>query len=196
MSHKLCDRPGEIADLHCETQRCCHTRPNEPRDDACSAGLSRGRFRHWPARCGTSMRRSTANRVPAATAQGPDASLHAYYEAAWQQDQAALCLSGGGIRSAAFSLGVLQALAQQRIAVQVPLSLHGVRRRLYRRLADGVAARHNGGDVAKVQNLLAVSTAPPELRRAAPLHRLPGAAPGLASRRTSGPASCCGCATF
>src|SRR5436190_22551042 len=50
---------------------------------------------------------------PVAAGQGPDASLRAYYNAALEQNQAALCLSGGGIRSAAFSLGVLEALAQK-----------------------------------------------------------------------------------
>ncbi len=38
-----------------------------------------------------------------------------YIEAAHGRDQAALCLSGGGIRSAAFCLGVLQALAQKKL---------------------------------------------------------------------------------
>src|SRR5262249_57459017 len=36
---------------------------------------------------------------------------HALYQALNDLDRAALCLSGGGIRSAAFSLGVIQALA-------------------------------------------------------------------------------------
>ena len=38
--------------------------------------------------------------------------LEGYYEAAFAQENAALCLSGGGIRSAAFALGVVQALAR------------------------------------------------------------------------------------
>ncbi len=38
-------------------------------------------------------------------------SLQAYCDAALQKNQAALCLSGGGVRSAAFGLGVIEALA-------------------------------------------------------------------------------------
>jgi hypothetical protein len=40
-------------------------------------------------------------------------ALDACYKEALRKDQAALCLSGGGIRSAAFALGVLQALAKK-----------------------------------------------------------------------------------
>lgn len=38
-----------------------------------------------------------------------------YFEQALTKNQAALCLSGGGIRSAAFSLGVMQSLARNRL---------------------------------------------------------------------------------
>lgn len=38
-----------------------------------------------------------------------------YHTAVLQRRQAALCLSGGGIRSAAFALGVLQALSEKRL---------------------------------------------------------------------------------
>jgi Patatin-like phospholipase len=41
-----------------------------------------------------------------------------YRKAVQKQGQAALCLSGGGIRSAAFSLGVLQVLAHHRLLTQ------------------------------------------------------------------------------
>ena len=41
--------------------------------------------------------------------------LEGYYEAAFAQENAALCLSGGGIRSAAFALGVVQALARMEL---------------------------------------------------------------------------------
>jgi hypothetical protein len=41
--------------------------------------------------------------------------LAAYQEEVLERGQAALCLSGGGIRSAAFALGVIQALAQMRL---------------------------------------------------------------------------------
>jgi len=98
----------------------------------------------------------------AATAQGPDASLHAYYEAALQQEQAALCLSGGGIRSAAFSLGVLQGLARNGLLT----SFH------YLSTVSGggyiggwlnVLLHERHGNAAEVQALLAAKTAPPEL---------------------------------
>ena len=66
----------------------------------------------------------------------------------------ALCLSGGGIRSASFALGIIEALAvhprpatsaeqsdkqaEERIrlvSAPVPVSLHRIGRRLYRKLA-------------------------------------------------------------
>src|SRR5262245_35598108 len=47
-------------------------------------------------------------------ASGPE-PLRSYFKAALKKNQAALCLSGGGIRSAAFSLGVLQALADRQL---------------------------------------------------------------------------------
>src|SRR5262245_33059845 len=43
------------------------------------------------------------------------ASEDDYRVAMRDKEQAALCLSGGGIRSAAFALGVLQALAKKRL---------------------------------------------------------------------------------
>ncbi len=45
-------------------------------------------------------------------------SLKAFYKASLQKDQAALCLSGGGIRSAAFGLGVLEALARKDLLTE------------------------------------------------------------------------------
>ena len=49
---------------------------------------------------------------PASVDHAPEARLRAYYAAAQVKEQAALCLSGGGIRSAAFCLGVVQGLAR------------------------------------------------------------------------------------
>jgi predicted acylesterase/phospholipase RssA len=43
---------------------------------------------------------------------GTPSDLEEYYKAAFAQENAALCLSGGGIRSTAFALGVVQALAR------------------------------------------------------------------------------------
>jgi len=51
--------------------------------------------------------------VPQTTDHSIDSVERAYRLAAAAKDQAALCLSGGGIRSAAFSLGVIQALARK-----------------------------------------------------------------------------------
>jgi hypothetical protein len=119
-------------------------------------------------------------RRSAATAPGPNASLDAYYDAALQQDQAALCLSGGGIRSAAFSLGVLQALARNGLLT----SFH------YLSTVSGggfiggwltsLLHEHNG-DAAKVQNLLAARKAPAELDALRRFTDFLAPRPGLAS---------------
>jgi len=98
----------------------------------------------------------------AATRQGPNASLHAYYSEALATPQAALCLSGGGIRSAAFSLGVLQALARGKLLTS------------FHYLSTVSGGGYIGGwllallherccNAAKVQDLLAANTAAPEL---------------------------------
>lgn len=99
---------------------------------------------------------------PAVTAQGPDASLHAYYQAALQQEQAALCLSGGGIRSAAFSLGVLQGLARNNLLTRFHY-LSTVSGGGYIGGWLDVLLRERQGNAAEVQALLAARTAPPEL---------------------------------
>ncbi|HEY8289974.1 MAG TPA: patatin-like phospholipase family protein [Acetobacteraceae bacterium] len=78
---------------------------------------------------------------PAAANQGYHESLRAYFDTALQHEQAALCLSGGGIRSAAFSLGVLQALAQNNLLTRFHYLSTVSGGRLYRRLAHRVAAR-------------------------------------------------------
>ena len=79
-------------------------------------------------------------------------------------NQSALCLSGGGIRSAAFALGVIQALAahprtqngdpvdaaEDSAPSEVPLSVDRLRGRLCRVLAIGLArARAVRGAVAE-----------------------------------------------
>jgi hypothetical protein len=98
----------------------------------------------------------------AATAQGPDASLHAYYTAALDSEQAALCLSGGGIRSATFSLGVLQALAR----IGLLTSFHYLSTVSGGGYIGGWLAtllREHNGNASAVQALLASRVAPPEL---------------------------------
>ena len=60
---------------------------------------------------------------------------------------AALCISGGGIRSATFALGAIQGLAERGLLAAVRLPVNGLGRRLHRRLADGLVAprgRHRG----------------------------------------------------
>ncbi|MDQ6622033.1 MAG: patatin-like phospholipase family protein [Verrucomicrobiota bacterium] len=54
---------------------------------------------------------------PGPDAQSPDERLEAYWAAvhALEEPQAALCLSGGGIRSATFALGILQGLARSAV---------------------------------------------------------------------------------
>jgi Patatin-like phospholipase len=99
----------------------------------------------------------------AALGQGPDASLLEYNRAALAKDQAALCLSGGGIRSGSFVLGVLRALAKQGL----------LSRFHYLSTVSGggyiggwllsMLANHDG-DVEMVQALLAADVAPPEMR--------------------------------
>jgi len=98
----------------------------------------------------------------AATAQGPDASLHAYYKAALESEQAALCLSGGGIRSATFSLGVLQGLARSRMLTKFHY-LSTVSGGGYIGGWLAMLLRERKGDAGKVQDLLAGRVAPPEL---------------------------------
>jgi len=55
-------------------------------------------------------------------------SLDEVYAALHRCGHSALCLSGGGIRSASFALGVLEGLARQGLLRGFRLPLHGVRR--------------------------------------------------------------------
>ena len=52
----------------------------------------------------------------------------------------ALCLSGGGVRSAAFNLGVLQGLARLGLLEPLSLSLDCLRRWLHRMLVERLAS--------------------------------------------------------
>ena len=56
--------------------------------------------------------RFDADRVARDSDADPDSRLHALNRAAFEQAHSALCLSGGGIRSASFAVGVLQGLAR------------------------------------------------------------------------------------
>jgi hypothetical protein len=92
-----------------------------------------------------------------------EASLRAYYTAALERNQSALCLSGGGIRSAAFSLGVLQALAQQGLLTSFDY-LSTVSGGGYAGGWLAAMLRAHDGDAIKVQGLLKADEPPPELR--------------------------------
>lgn len=98
------------------------------------------------------------------TGRGPDADLQAYYEAAHGREQAALCLSGGGIRSASFALGVLQALAHQGLLTKFHYLSTVSGGGFIGGWLMAMLAGH-GGDAAKVQELLKAQEAPTELRK-------------------------------
>ena len=100
---------------------------------------------------------------PTMTDHTPDSKIERYREAAVSKRQAALCLSGGGIRSASFSLGVLQALARGGLLTQFHyLSTVSGGGYIGGWLASLIKA--HDGDVGAVQTLLAAPEAPPELR--------------------------------
>ncbi len=100
--------------------------------------------------------------VPAVTQHGPGAQEDAYYAAAWNKQQAALCLSGGGIRSAAFALGVLQALARKQLLARFHyLSTVSGGGYIGGWLTALIYAR--GGDVDEVQQMLADRKAPAQI---------------------------------
>jgi len=100
---------------------------------------------------------------PAMTEHLPDSELKAYHAAASEKEQAALCLSGGGIRSASFSLGVLQALARGGLLTQFHY-LSTVSGGGYIGSWLTALIKEYGGNVGLVQKLLAAREAPPELR--------------------------------
>ena len=92
-----------------------------------------------------------------------------------------LALSGGGIRSASFGLGVLQALQQLRLFSASRLRVHGLGRRLHRRLAAG-RHRQPAGRAAIELN----GEEPREIRFLRALQQLPDAEAGTLQRRHLG----------
>ena len=117
------------------------------------------------------------------TGAGPDAALSDYYKTALDAQQTALCLSGGGIRSAAFSLGVIQGLAQRKLLT----SFH------YLSVVSGggyiggwlTAMLHeHKGDAATVQDLLGGKVAPPELQQLRQYTNFLTPSPGVSSPDT------------
>ena len=114
---------------------------------------------------------------------GPQAALKGYFEAARAERQAALCLSGGGVRSAAFSLGVIQGLARSGLLAQFDyLSTVSGGGYIGGWLSMLLHARQ--GDAAAVQETLAAREAPPELRNLRDYTNYLTPSPGLASRDT------------
>jgi hypothetical protein len=100
-----------------------------------------------------------------------------------QQEQAALCLSGGGIRSAAFSLGVIQSLAQRRLLTD----FH------YLSVVSGggyiggwlTALLHaHEGNEAEVQAALGAAVTPPELHQLRSYTNFLTPSPGISSPDT------------
>jgi hypothetical protein len=117
---------------------------------------------------------------PVSTGPDPDASLRAYYDSALKRDQAALCLSGGGIRSAALSLGVLQGLARYGLLTGFHyLSTVSGGGYIGGWLSAMLTARK--GDVGELQELLKADEAPPELRALRGYTSFLAPRPGLAS---------------
>jgi hypothetical protein len=116
-------------------------------------------------------------------ASGPDAALRSYFAEALRQKQAALCLSGGGIRSAAFSLGVLQALARHNLLSRFHY-LSTVSGGGYIGGWLGAMLRSRNGDVAAVENALSATQAPPELAALRNYTNFLTPNPGIASRDT------------
>jgi hypothetical protein len=97
--------------------------------------------------------------VPPPTEHSPDALEQAYRAAAAGKKQAALCLSGGGIRSATYSLGVLQALAQKGLLARFHY-LSTVSGGGYAGAWLSALILGAGGDVEAVERLLAASEEP------------------------------------
>jgi hypothetical protein len=120
---------------------------------------------------------------PASNRQGHDGALRDYCDAALQKHQSALCLSGGGIRSAAFSLGVLQDLARRGLLTEFHY-ISTVSGGGY--IGGWLAAllHAHGGDAAGVQRRLGAIEAAPELRALRTYSNYLTPSPGISSPDT------------
>jgi predicted acylesterase/phospholipase RssA len=114
---------------------------------------------------------------------GPQSALDAYYKAARAKNQTALCLSGGGVRSAAFSLGVLQGLARSGLLAHFDY-LSTVSGGGYIGGWLSMLLHERKGDAKAVQADLASPVAPPELRNLRNFTNYLTPNPGLMSRDT------------
>src|SRR5215472_2154504 len=121
--------------------------------------------------------------VPQTTDHSIDSVERAYRLAAAAKDQAALCLSGGGIRSAAFSLGVIQALARNGLLARFQY-LSTVSGGGYAGAWLSAVIHDTGGDVEAVQKLLATPEAPLQLSNLRNYTNYLTPQPGLASPDT------------
>src|SRR5579883_1158081 len=120
---------------------------------------------------------------PASKRQGYDAALLDYYDEALRRDQAALCLSGGGIRSAAFSLGVIQCLAQRKLLDQFHY-LSTVSGGGYAGAWLTSLLHEHGGDATEAQKALGGKIEPPELRKLRHYANFLTPSPGISSPDT------------
>jgi hypothetical protein len=116
-------------------------------------------------------------------AHGPQSALDAYYKAASAENQTALCLSGGGVRSAAFSLGVLQGLARNGLLSRFDY-LSTVSGGGYIGGWLSMLLHERKGDAKAVQADLASPAAPPELRNLRNYTNYLTPKSGIASRDT------------
>jgi len=121
--------------------------------------------------------------VPATTDHSIAAVERAYRLAAAAKGQAALCLSGGGIRSAAFSLGVVQALACKGLLARFQY-LSTVSGGGYVGAWLTAVIHDTGGDLEAVQKLLASPEAPTQLSNLRNYTNYLTPQPGLASPDT------------
>jgi Patatin-like phospholipase len=120
---------------------------------------------------------------PACTREGHDGALRDYYDAALHKNQSALCLSGGGVRSAAFSLGVLQELARRGLLIQFHyLSTVSGGGYIGGWLQALLLAHH--GNAAEVQRQLGNAEAAPELRALRKYTNYLTPSPGISSPDT------------
>ena len=92
----------------------------------------------------------------------PAADAQAYAAAAGRAELSALCLSGGGIRSAAFSLGVIQSLARRGLLDRFDYLSTVSGGGFIGGWLDALARRDG---VGAVQDMLRQETPPPQVRR-------------------------------
>ena len=122
-------------------------------------------------------------KVKVADEYTPDSDMDAYYRTAHETQSAALCLSGGGIRSASFCLGVLQALARASLLDKFHY-LSTVSGGGYIGAWLSAQIKEAGGDAAAVQTRLAGVRPPIELMNLREFTNFLTPEPGLGSADT------------